>query len=211
VAASDLILIPAKPDFLSTLGILYLRKSVKRFVKEYNNFSQGIENEEPINPRIIGVVFTMIQMRNGEPIKSQQHYIEYIKRYEIPVFDNYVIENNTIFARASQDGIPVSLTTYSNESHQTIVYHLGYLANVKKQILTDEVMKSYEKKLNDLSTREEGVTLLTSLLKNKSSAERFAKFLSVSFLNQDKKADILNQIVEATIGVKLNFSAINGE
>jgi chromosome partitioning protein len=39
LVASDLILVPAKPDYLSTLGIDYLQRSVKTLVKDYNDFS----------------------------------------------------------------------------------------------------------------------------------------------------------------------------
>jgi chromosome partitioning protein len=69
LVASDLILVPAKPDYLSTLGIEYLQGSVQMLVKDYNDFSQGISNEETINPQILGVVFTMIQMYGGNPIQ----------------------------------------------------------------------------------------------------------------------------------------------
>jgi hypothetical protein len=78
-------------------------------------------------------------------------------------------------------------------------------------ILTDETMRNYEKMLNGLSTRKEGVELLSSLLKDRNSVEYFAKFLSVSFLKQDNKEYILNKIVEATIGAKLRSLAIKGE
>jgi chromosome partitioning protein len=127
--ASDLILVPAKPDYLSTLGIEYLQRSVNSLVKDYNDFSQGIENEETINPQIIGVVFTMIQLYGGVPIQSQQQFIQQTKRLRISVFDNHVIANNTIYADAPQNGIPVVLNSYSNSSHQTNVSHIVNVAN----------------------------------------------------------------------------------
>ena len=129
LVASDLILVPAKPDYLSTLGIDYLQGSVNALVKDYNDFSQGIENEENINPQIIGVVFTMIQMYGGNPIQSQQQFIQQTKRLGIPVFDNYVIANNTIYADAPQNGIPVILNLYSNASHQSNVSHVKTLTD----------------------------------------------------------------------------------
>jgi chromosome partitioning protein len=46
LVSSDLILVPAKPDYLSTLGIDYLQGSVRNLVKDYNEFCQGIANEE---------------------------------------------------------------------------------------------------------------------------------------------------------------------
>jgi chromosome partitioning protein len=123
LVASDLILVPAKPDYLSTLGIDYLQGSVKTLVKDYNDFCQGINGEETIDPQIIGVVFTMIQMYGG-PIQAQQQFIYQTKRLGIPVFESYIIANNTIYADAPQNGIPVILNSYSNTSHQTNVSHV---------------------------------------------------------------------------------------
>jgi chromosome partitioning protein len=123
LVASDLILVPAKPDYLSTLGIDYLQASVNTLVKDYNDFSQGID-EESIEPQILGVVFTMIQMYSEAPIQSQQQFISQTKRLGIPVFDNYIIANNTIFADAPQNGIPVILNSYSNASHRVNVSHI---------------------------------------------------------------------------------------
>jgi chromosome partitioning protein len=122
--ASDIILVPAKPDYLSTLGIDYLQGSVKTLVKDYNDFCQGIDSEEIINPQIIGVVFTMIQLYGSNPIETQQQYIYQTKRLGIPIFDNYIIANNTIFADAPQNGIPVILNSYSNSSHQANISHI---------------------------------------------------------------------------------------
>jgi hypothetical protein len=83
--------------------------------------------------------------------------------------------------------------------------------DIKKIKLTENMMKTYEKQLIDLSTRESGMELLSSVLKDKLSAEYFAKFMRVSFLKQDKKEYIINKIVEATIGAKLRSNAIKGQ
>jgi hypothetical protein len=77
--------------------------------------------------------------------------------------------------------------------------------------LTEDSMKTFEKQLIDLSTRESGIELLSSVLKDKLSAEYFAKFMRVSFLKQDNKEYIINKIVEATIGAKLRSNAIKGQ
>jgi hypothetical protein len=81
----------------------------------------------------------------------------------------------------------------------------------QKTELTEDIMKTFEKQLSELSVRENGIEFLSSVLKNKLSAERFAKFMCVSFLKQDSKDYIINKIVEATIGAKLRSYAIKGE
>jgi len=124
LVASDLILVPAKPDYLSTLGIDYLQKSVNDLVKDYNDFCEGIAGEEVINPQILGVVFTMIQKYKG-PIQAQQQFMQQTRRLGIPVFDNYFRMNNSIYADAPQTGIPLVLNSYpNNASHQENVSHI---------------------------------------------------------------------------------------
>jgi chromosome partitioning protein len=66
----------------------------------------------------------MIQTYDNSPIQAQQQFIYQTKRLEIPVFDSYIVANNTIFADAPQNGVPVILNSYSNASHRANVYHL---------------------------------------------------------------------------------------
>lgn len=119
LVASNYILIPAKPDYLSTLGIDYLIKSLDSLVKDYNEYCNIEDDEdiEQINPEILGVLFTMVQIYAGKPIAVLRPYIYQtgqIKRektgLKIPVFENYIRENKTLFASAPQHGIPVVLT-----------------------------------------------------------------------------------------------------
>jgi len=128
LVASDQILVPAKPDYLSTLGIEYLQRSVKSLISDYNDFSRGLEGETEISPKILGVVFTMIQMYGNQPIQAQQQYIEQTRRLGIPIFNEYVRANNTIFADAPQNGIPVVLNSYSNNSHSGNVFQITEFA-----------------------------------------------------------------------------------
>lgn len=104
------------------------------------------------------------------------------------------------------------LVKIENNTHEVKI-RIEKIKNKEKRIssLTEDVMKDYEKKLSDLANREEGVELLTTLLKDKLSAEYFAKYLCVSFLKQDNKEYIINKIVEATIGAKLRSLAIKGK
>lgn len=121
IVASDLILIPAKPDYLSTLGIDYLIRSVAQLILEYNEYSQHDDDNVsvPINPEIAGVVFTMVQFYAEKPIGTMRPYIAQTKKLgnkmtkgTIPVFDSYIRENKTLYASAPQEGIPVVLTDH---------------------------------------------------------------------------------------------------
>lgn len=120
IVASDYVLIPAKPDYLSTMGIDYLKASVNKLVTEYNGFCAQLDEEdddyETIEPEIIGVVFTMVQFYGGMPINACRQYIDKTKDLGFPVFDNYMRENKTLYADAPRYGIPVVLNYKRNRS-----------------------------------------------------------------------------------------------
>ncbi|MBF0136256.1 MAG: AAA family ATPase [Magnetococcales bacterium] len=114
IVASDFLLVPTKPDYLSTLGIEYLEKHVKEMVLTYNDHVLKVNNNSngdlrEIKPRILGIVFTMIQIRNQRPISTLQNYINQIKRTKTPVFETFIRENKTLFGSAPEYGIPVAI------------------------------------------------------------------------------------------------------
>ena len=94
IVASEKILIPAKPDYLSTLGIHYLTTNLNKLVKEFNEYCDVDDDAnnlpEKINPQIMGVVFTMVQYYGGAPISSLRPYISQIANQGIPVFAHQV-------------------------------------------------------------------------------------------------------------------------
>jgi chromosome partitioning protein len=132
IVASDSMLIPARPDYLSTLGIDYLIRSLRALVGDYNDYVQ-IEpgnGERTIDPEILGVVFTMIQEYGGGPIQAQRPYIaQTAKLPDIKVFKNYVKRNDTAFADAPLYGVPVVLLHYTSSSHQGVVSGLEGFVN----------------------------------------------------------------------------------
>ena len=121
--ASDKILIPAKPDYLSTLGIDYLQRSVKKLVKDFNEYASLDANTEEVAPESLGIVFTMMQIYRGQPIAAQRQYVAQTKRLDlnIPVMDSIFRENKSIFSEAHQNGLPVVVNAYSNNTHAKVV------------------------------------------------------------------------------------------
>ena len=123
IVASDRILIPAKPDYLSTLGIDYLIRSLNQLVSDYNEYAtlDADEPEETIEPKIMGVIFTMIQIRKGQPISAQRPYIAQTKKLGAPVFESWIRENKTLFSDAPEYGVPVVLNAYSGKTYRGVV------------------------------------------------------------------------------------------
>ena len=112
IIASDHLLIPAKADYLSTLGIDYLQRSLAELVNDYNEFAQmemGDTAISKVSPQILGVVFTMIQIYASQPISAQRPFIAQTKNLGVAVFDSFMRENKTYFGDAPEEGVPLVL------------------------------------------------------------------------------------------------------
>lgn len=124
IVASDHLLVPAKADYLSTLGIDYLRRKFSELVRDVNRVAGSGSAE--INPVIAGVVFNMLQYAGGGvPIIAARNYLTMPDSVEIPVFDQRIRENKTMFAAAGEQGIPAVLVPGGNV---TVQYELQQLA-----------------------------------------------------------------------------------
>lgn len=120
IVASDYVLVPARPDYLSTLGITYLRRNLNDLIKEYNQYcseqEEGENYNSAISTKIVGVVFTMVQLYNSQPINVQRQYIREVIDSGVPVFKSYMRDNKSIFAEAPQYLLPVVLNKRSNRT-----------------------------------------------------------------------------------------------
>lgn len=124
--ASDYYIVPAKMDYLSTLGINQLRKHINTLVSQYNHYCDETKTEHS-DPKLLGVVATMISVRNSEPISAQRFYIDALTRNNIPLFKNKIRENKTIYASAPEYGIPVVRQSYNSGTYGEVVRELEKL------------------------------------------------------------------------------------
>ncbi|MFG2877677.1 ParA family protein [Streptomyces sp. NPDC048337] len=127
IVASDHILIPARPDYLSTLGIDYLQRSLAELVGDFNAYAKAESEGGPdrqIDPSLVGVVFTMMQFYAQRPIQALRQYINQTKALGVPVFDTYVRDDKTLFADAPEVGKPLVLQAYGAERKQRLVGEL---------------------------------------------------------------------------------------
>jgi chromosome partitioning protein len=123
IVASDHIIVPAKADYLSTLGISYLQARLTRLVDEYELVAG---QRSTINPVIVGVVFTMVQYTGASLMTKLQGYINSLKELEVPVFEQTVRESKSVFADSGVAGVPVVLLPKVN---QNVEYDLQQLTS----------------------------------------------------------------------------------
>ena len=111
IVASDRILVPAIPDYLSTLGIEELQRHIGELVNDFNSFveERNTPSFDKIDPSIMGVVPTMVRIYANRPISAQSQFINRIRQTGLPVFDTYVRRNDTTFGSAPEYGVPVVL------------------------------------------------------------------------------------------------------
>ncbi|HWS35952.1 MAG TPA: AAA family ATPase [Actinoplanes sp.] len=113
IVASDWILVPAKPDYLSTLGIAYLSGSVEKLVGEYNDYvSHGADRDahRAVSPQFAGVVFTMTQIHSGKPILLQRAQMAELREVDVmPIFQSSIRNSPRYFGEAGRSGIPAIL------------------------------------------------------------------------------------------------------
>ena len=109
LVASDNYLTPSKMDYLSTFGVQQLTRNVEDFLKEYNLYMQTVKDATIVDPKLLGIVATMVQIYGGDLIAKQKGYWDTLKsRYKI--FNTFIRENPSHFAEAPSNGIPVILS-----------------------------------------------------------------------------------------------------
>lgn len=129
LVASDYYIVPAKPDYLSTLGIEQLNRQVKELIQDYNDFASQDNDDEYdcILPQLLGVIFTMVGIRGEQVFSAQQQYIAEMERKKIPFFDTVIRENKTVYADAPAYGVPVVMKNMSGQTYQTVKDELEQL------------------------------------------------------------------------------------
>ena len=130
IVASDRVLVPAIPDRLSTLGVEELQRHISELVKDFNEYAgQDISPaHSKIDPSIMGIIPTMVQIYAGGPISAQASFLNRVRDTGLPVFDTYIRRNNSKYGNAPQYGVPVVLQTASGETYLAVRDELEALA-----------------------------------------------------------------------------------
>jgi chromosome partitioning protein len=113
IVASEQILVPAKADYLSTLGLDYLVGNCAGLVQQFNdyvNHKRGAKDHGQIDPGILGVVFTMVQIYSQQVTLAQHTYIEEVRlNSRVPVLASKVRNSPRHFGDAGESGVPAML------------------------------------------------------------------------------------------------------
>ena len=130
LVASDKFIVPAKPDYLSTLGIDQLRRHVAELVKDYNDFANDANDDQwtPIQPQMAGALLTLVTIYGGGLIQAQQQYATQLTRLGVPVMDTKIRKNDTIYANAPEYGVPVVLRNVTGPTYVAVQDELEELA-----------------------------------------------------------------------------------
>ncbi len=100
--ASNFVLIPVKPEFLSTIGLPLLIKSLEDFQLEHRN--QQID--------IAGILFNAVSEAKIEHQKSKHDVITLAKKNQWYVFRNEISYSDS-YPKGSREGKPIFLTGYA--------------------------------------------------------------------------------------------------
>lgn len=132
IAASDYMIVPTIPDYLSTLGIDYLNNKVEDLVETYNRYVDICDDPEftHINPLMMGVLFTMVQFYAGKnPINAQQTYISAVRNRKYPLFETILRENRSFFSNVTAAPLPVILRKGVGSAQQKVLNEIDDLAS----------------------------------------------------------------------------------
>ena len=110
VAASDMLVIPTRPDFLSINGIDSLGRRVQAFAQEYNEqLAAAGDGGAPLGRPPAAVIFTMVQLHDNQPIETQRSYITRVETLGVPTFGTTVRDSKAVYGPAPEYGVPVIL------------------------------------------------------------------------------------------------------
>ena len=129
ILASDCYIVPAKLDYLSTLGISELQKKIAKFLSEYEDYRIFLQDERylPASPAMLGVVPVMVDIMKGEPITAQKEYQDELQKdyYIFP----FVRNNSSFFGTYPKDGVPAILSRpkFYSITARTIIKELQQL------------------------------------------------------------------------------------
>ncbi|EPM7241355.1 ParA family protein [Serratia marcescens] len=136
--ASELYLIPAIPDFLSTVGISLIKSEMDKLNNNFRGMIQySNSNIEFHDTEMLGIIFNMVDEYAEKPKETHEETIEDVKKqHPNMVFENYITDGDGISVASENN-----LTVFSHSSLPRSKSN----AEKQKQYLTRVIKELYEK------------------------------------------------------------------
>lgn len=119
ITASEYYIVPARPDYLSTLGVTELKKKINKYLTEYDEYARQynesvrdthMKKYMPVFLTMLGIVPVMVNIQKGEQLVSvQEEYIKLMSSDGSHIF-HFIRNNPSVFGSSPQDGVPAVLT-----------------------------------------------------------------------------------------------------
>jgi chromosome partitioning protein len=109
IFASDFLIIPSKPEYLSTNGIDHFGNKLFGLIDEYNQHARSAAKPVLQRPSE-GILFTMVTIHQGLPIDVQNQAISKVRALGAPIFKTYMRDRKTVYPVAPVNGVPPVLT-----------------------------------------------------------------------------------------------------
>lgn len=136
--ASDYYVVPAIPDFLSTVGISLIKKYMDQFNSDYTSmWSYAGLPGAYVDTKFGGIVFNMVDEYGGGPKDGHLQMIKSTIRQQgvSAVFSNYVTDGDGISA-AAQMNLPVFAYSDLPRAHQNAEKQADYMGRVVDEFVT---------------------------------------------------------------------------
>lgn len=135
--ASDYYVVPAIPDFLSTVGISLIKQYMEQFNTDYSSMwaYSGLDGEYT-DTKFGGIIFNMVDEYGGGPKHGHQQFIHstIAQQGDEAIFKNYITDGDGISA-AAQMNIPVFAYGDLPRAHGNAEKQAGYLWKVVEEFI----------------------------------------------------------------------------
>jgi len=112
--ASDFLLVPIKPEFLSTIGLPLLAKSLQDFKKQHRDHDIDLA----------GIVFNAVSNQKMENLRSKTDVLNVAQEHGWYVFANEISYSDS-YPKGARAGTPIFLTEYARWDRVTEFEHLA--------------------------------------------------------------------------------------